>query len=128
MNVFKSYLLWYDGAGMHEILGLNKANLDGRAATRTDRRAFAEYVLNKIGYANDIGTSGAIGFQYGTLGYNKLTQQPTRHIHRNCKQEIESKWRKPMLTDEETSEMIIADMAYDALRDIPRAIDVEMTV
>lgn len=107
----KTYPLWYDGAGMHELLGVAKASLDGAIATRTDRRALAEYFLDKMDYASNPSKAGSGGLYGGSFTYERTgTNQPIEAIHRACKAEIESKWQRPILSDEEASEIIFSDM------------------
>lgn len=110
MLAVNTYPLWYDGAGMHELLGIAKASLDGSFATKTDRQALAEYFLNKLDYASNPGKSGAGAMYGGSYSYSRTdTNQPIEAIHRACKAEIESKWQRPQMSDEQVAEMLLAD-------------------
>lgn len=120
MNTVKAYKLWYDGAGMHELLGLSKASMDGKAASQTDRRALAEYMLAKLNYAGSPEAIGMMKHSYGAASYRRFTRQPIEHIHRNCKAEIEAKWSKPMLSDKQADEMILADSIDELMSKIPQ--------
>ena len=43
------------------------------------------------------------------------------YIHHNAQTEIESKWQRPMYTDEQVSEMLFADMLQDELEKISKS-------
>lgn len=95
---------------MHELLGIAKASLDGSFATKTDRQALAEYFLNKLGYASNPGKAGAGGMYGGSYTYSRTdTNQPIEAIHRACRGEIESRWQRPQMSDEQVAEMLLAD-------------------
>ena len=109
MLAVESYPLWYDGAGMHEVKGIAKAKLDGALATQTDRQALAEYFLDKLDYASNPGKAGAGAMYGGSYSYSRTdTNQPIEAIHRACKAEIESRWQRPQMSDEQVAEMLLA--------------------
>lgn len=119
MLAVNSYPLWYDGAGKHEILGITKAGFDGSIATRSNRQALAEYFLDKIGYAASPNRSGSGGLYGGSFTYERTgTVQPIEAIHRSCKAEIESKWQRPMMDDQQVSEMILSDVLEPEFMDL----------
>lgn len=109
MIAVKAYPMLYDGAGMHEMLGLEKAAIE-REAARGDRRALAEYFLRKMDYASLGNTVASGGLYHGAFQAEKTTKQPIEHIHHAMKEDIESKWQKPGLDDKQAGEMIFADM------------------
>ncbi|MEE0845230.1 MAG: hypothetical protein U0L71_03465 [Eggerthellaceae bacterium] len=113
----EAYRLYYDGAGMHEMLGLAKASAE-RQATKGDRQALAEYFLRKMDYASMPGTIGNVGLYGGAFSYRKVTRQPVEHIHNAMKEEIESKWHKPQLSDKQVHEMLLADAGAGELADL----------
>lgn len=95
---------------MHELLGIAKASMDGSYAAKTDRQALAEYFLAKLDYAANPGKSGAGSMYGGSYGYSRTdTNQPIEAIHRACKAEIESKWQRPQMSDEQVAETLLAD-------------------
>lgn len=117
MLATETYQLAYDGAGKHEILGLSKASMASSYS-----KQLAEYFLQKLDYAGNARSAASYALRNQTV---TATADPAanyvRHIHRDCKKEIESKWTKPMLTDGEVNEILFQDkLAKELEKIIPR--------
>ena len=124
MLLSKIYPLWYNGAGMHELLGITKASFDGKTATQSNRKALAEYFLDKINYASMPGSVASRGLYGGSLAAERVSTSQMEYIHHNAQTEIESKWQHPMYTDEQVSEMLFADMLQDEFKKISKSKEV----
>ena len=120
----KVYPLWYNGVGIHELLGIAKASIDGKIATQTNRKALAEYFLDKINYASMPGSAASRGLYGGSFAAERVSSSQTEYIHHNAQAEIESKWQRPMYTDEQVSEMLFADMLQDEFKKISKSKEV----
>lgn len=121
MLLSKVYPLWYNGAGIHELLGITKASIDGKTATQSNRKALAEYFLDKINYASMPGSVASRGLYGGSFAAERVSSSQMEYIHHNAQTEIESKWQRPMYTDEQVSEMLFADMLQDELEKISKS-------
>lgn len=121
MLLSKIYPLWYNGAGIHELLGVTKVSMDGKIATQSNRKALAEYFLDKINYASMPGSIASKGLYGGSFATERVSSSQMEYIHYNAQAEIESKWQRPMYTDEQVSEMLFADMLQDELEKISKS-------
>lgn len=122
MLAIESYKLAYDGAGMHEILGLTKASI-----TPTQNRQIAEYFLRKLDYAANARSVASYALRNQTVtARNNPTADYVRHIHAAKREEIESKWTMPQLTDDEVSELLYADKLEKEIAKMPAKINIEI--
>lgn len=119
MLATENYKLVYDGAGMHEILGLVKNSM-----ITSYSNELAEYFLNKLDYAGNAKSAASYALRNQTI---TATENPTvnyvRHIHHDCKEEIENKWTRPMLSDDEVNELLFKDKLDKELEKIPKYIE-----
>ena len=112
MNIVENYRLIYDGAGMHDILGLAKSQAYASAARQADSKALAEYFLGRVRFDSDFRTKYSIDTSNYNMNVSKSDSNIARqidHIHENCSQEVRSKWAKPQLSDEEVADALYAD-------------------
>lgn len=112
MNIVENYRLIYDGAGMHDILGLAKSQAYASAARQADSKALAEYFLDRVRFDSDFRTKYSIDASNYNMSVSKSDSNIARqidHIHENCSQEIRGKWAKPQLSDEEVADALYAD-------------------
>lgn len=112
MNIVENYRLIYDGAGMHEILGLAKSQTYANAAKQADSKALAEYFLDRVRFDSDFRQSHFIEAESYSAQVSKSNLKLMRqidHLHENCSQEIRSKWAEPQLSDKEVVDALFAD-------------------
>lgn len=112
MNIVENYKLIYDGAGMHEILGLAKSQTYASAAKQADSKALAEYFLDRVRFDSDFRTKYSITTGDYSMNVSKSDSNIARqidHIHENCSREIRDKWDTPQLTDGEVTDALYAD-------------------
>lgn len=116
MITSKCFELIYDGAGKHYLQNLAKYSIGSPISYQ-----LAEFVLDKIAFADGskIDRSIALGKQ-NIESYFQKQKDPIRHIHQSCKDEIMSKWAKPMLTEEEVDEILYQEILEDNLQEIAR--------
>ncbi|QOS66728.1 hypothetical protein GS424_009125 [Eggerthella guodeyinii] len=129
MNIVENYKLIYDGAGMHEILGLAKSQTYANAAKQADSKALAEYFLDRVRFDRDFRTKYSIDTGSFNMSVSKSDSNIARqidHIHENCGQEIRSKWAKPQLSDKEVVDALYADRIEKELAKISDKVDVVM--
>lgn len=121
MNIVENYKLIYDGAGMHEILGLAKSQTYANAAKQADSKALAEYFLDMARFDSDFRRSHFIEAESYNAQVSKSDTKLMRqidHIHENCSQEIRGKWNKPQLSDDEVADILYADRIEKKLAEI----------
>lgn len=121
MNIVENYKLIYDGAGMHEILGLAKSQTYANAAKQADSKALAEYFLDMARFDSDFRGSHFIEAESYSAQVSKSDTKLMRqidHIHENCSQEIRGKWSKPQLSDDEVADILYADGIEKKLAEI----------
>lgn len=124
MIAVKAYQLAFDGAGMHEMYGLSKVSI-----TATQNKQLAEYFLNKLDYAGRASSAASFLMRGQEITATRNhTVDYIKHIHRACKNEIESKWNKPMLSDEEASDILFEDMLADELEKITEKVDIRINL
>lgn len=131
MNIVENYKLIYDGAGMHEILGLAKSQTYANAAKQTDSKALAEYFLNMVRFDSDFRQSHFIEVENFSAKVSKSDSKMMRqidHIHENCAQEIRDKWAVPQLTDEEVANALYSDRLEKELAKIGDKVDVRISL
>lgn len=131
MNIVENYKLIYDGAGMHEILGIVKSKLYASLAKRASSKALAEHFLNMVRFESDFRQSHFIEAENYSAKVSKSNSKLMRqvdHIHENCAQEIRSKWDAPQLTDEEVADMLYADKIEKELAKISDKITVKIAI
>ena len=46
-----------------------------------------------------------------------------RHIHESCKEEIEGRWARQAMTDEEANDLLFKDVLKDKLDEMPKKIE-----
>lgn len=107
--------LAYDGTGEHRILGLVK---EGSAGNST--KELAEYILRQVDYAGRAPGETSFVLASGTV---EATLRPeaacVRHIHRDCKEEIESRWSEKAMTNDEVNELLFRDSLEKELNRLP---------
>lgn len=112
MNTVENYRLIYDGAGMHDILGLAKTEMNARFAASVDSKALAEYFLDRVRFDSDFRRSHFISTKNYSMNVSKSDSSVMHqidHIHENCAQEIRGNWTEPQLSDEEVVGALYAD-------------------
>lgn len=118
MNAFGAFyekkypVLWESSSELHYLLNLTKRSL----ALRQDvDKMLGEWVLESAGYADfpdkkEVKLDGMKG---------AISSDPAKryihHIHANAREEIESRWSQPMLTDDEVSDILFDDLLQDNL-------------
>lgn len=121
MNIVENYRLIYDGAGMHDIIGLAKSQTYANAAKQADSKALAEYFLDMARFDSDFRQSHFIEAESYSAQVSKSDTKLMRridHIHENCSQEIREKWSKPQLSDDEVADILYADRIEKKLAEI----------
>ena len=98
-----------------QIAGIKHKALEAGSATNVK---LAEWMLSKIEYE-----SKDLLRQQTSLGTITKKQASAigsylKHIHSNCRDEIEGKFAKPLLSDEEVGEIFLDVMVADCLDDI----------
>lgn len=105
-------LLWDSSTELHRLLNLTKRSL----ALRQDvDKSLGEWVLQSVGYADfpDKETVKLDGMNASIE--SDPTKRYVHHIHANKKEEIESRWNQPIMTDEEVGEVLFEDLLQDNL-------------
>lgn len=100
---------------LFEIAGIKHKALEAGNATNVK---LAEWMLSKVEYE-----SKALLRQQTSLGTITKKQAASigsylKHIHNNCRQEIEAKFAKPLLSDDEVGETFLNVMIADYLKDM----------
>lgn len=99
---------------LYQIQGIEHKAL---CAGSTANVSIAEWMLNKIEYESKdlLRTQTSLG----TIDKEQAVKIGSylKHIHANCRQEIESRFRKPMLSDEEVGQIFFDNMLADSLKD-----------
>lgn len=98
---------------LYQIQGIKHKALCAGSATN---RKLAEWMLNKIEYESKqlLRTYTSMG----TIDKEQAVKVGTylKHIHANCRDEIESKFDKPLISDEEVGEIFFENMIADSLK------------
>lgn len=118
MNAFSAFyekeypLLWDSSSELHYLLNLSKKSL----ALRQDvDKMLGEWVLRTANYANFPDKKEAkLNGMRGAISSDS-EKRYVHYIHANKKEEIESRWSEPMLTDNEVSEILFHDLLQDNL-------------
>lgn len=78
-------------------------------------KSLGEWVLQSVGYADfpDKETVKLDGMNASIE--SDPTKRYVHHIHANKKEEIESRWNQPIMTDEEVGEVLFEDLLQDNL-------------
>lgn len=109
MSVVDDMELWYTGNGLHHILDIYKirtlASLPTGGTTVTSK-AMAEKMLEGVKYASR--QVEKFRRQTGTVDYRvtKATNDAIDAVHRHLQQDIEAKWDRPMLTEQEVADAL----------------------
>lgn len=115
MNIVDVYRLVYTEKDIPQHVLLQVQGLAHKAllAESTSNVKLAEWLLNTIEYESKKLLEYQTGM--GSISIDKANTIGNRlkHIHRNCRQEIEGKFNKPVLNDEEVGEMLFGTMIED---------------
>lgn len=125
MLATESYELWYTGnVPHHELKGFHAIE-----NSRANANSMAEYLLAQTRYATQP-RSAIAAYRDGQAitAYRSSTRQPIEAIHAACKDEIESYWQQPQLTEQEFYEGLFADKLAKELERIPKSIEAEMRI
>lgn len=131
MNCVECYKLIYDGAGEHEILGLEKSRMRADLAGRATSKRLAEYFLSMIRFDSDFRNKYAIAGENHTATVTKSDSKIMRqidHIHEDCSREIREKWTEPQLTEEEVAGILYADKIEKELAKISGKVDASIAL
>ena len=125
MNLSRMYQLDYTGKEipqhvMIQIAGIENDRMSAESAASV---AVAEYFLDMIEYRGkqvirELGRSGA------SAQVTQNVAKYVKHIHSSCRDEIESRFVRPMLSDQEVSEILFDDLLEKELGKIAKGIEV----
>ena len=120
MNYVDVYELWYTGNGMHQLFSASKSSMDALSAANANSKQLAEYFLNKLDYAGRARSamSYASGGLFVTATAANEHQRQLEHIHASCKDEIEAKWSRPMLSEDEVNDILFRDKVERAVSEL----------
>ena len=111
MLAVESLKLIYDGCGKHLIHGLTKATIG-------EQYGFAERVLDSISYADAPSTLTHLALNGTDATARQAVRNWVQEIHHKHKEEIESKWQQPPMTDDEISDMFYREYLEEELKKI----------
>lgn len=112
-----TYKLIYNGEGEHRILGLGKEQ-----ALSPNSKQLAEWMLARMDYAGSAKTAAAYALNNQSItAVLNPSSTYVQHIHAAKKEEIESKWAEPMLTDNEAAEILFKDRLDKELEKLPKS-------
>lgn len=121
MNLVQAYELIYTGEGvpqhvMKQIAGLENLSMSVGSAANIQ---VAEWMLSKIEYEGkriirNLNESGA------STQVTKNVAGYVKHIHAVCKDEIESRFARPMLSDEDVGHILWDDVLSGLLDDVAK--------
>lgn len=119
------YPVLYDRAdnSRHRLLGLTKELIAERA-----QYSLAEWTLRKADYANfpDSKQSHKLNNMNTTITANE-SQKYVHYIHNACKEDIESKWQKP-ISDEEASDLLFKQELSKAVENITKEFSASINI
>lgn len=118
MNAFRAFyekkypVLWESSSELHYLLNLTKRSL---ALRQNVDKMLGEWVLESAGYADFPDKKEVKLDEMKSAISSDPTKRYVHHIHANAREEIESRWSEPMLTDEEVSDVLFNDLLQDNL-------------
>ena len=127
----RRYRLVYDGNGAHEVWRENNRRFQLEHAKRLFKspsfngKALAEALLSMVEYQDHL--SGRWEAQKSLpVDMEKVHSREIDHIHASCASEIESKWDKPVMTENEVAEAFFLDAIAEHLDDLDKEIVIEL--
>lgn len=118
MNAFRAFyekkypVLWESSSELHYLLNLTKRSI---ALRQNVDKMLGEWVLESAGYADFPDKKEVKLDEMKSAISSDPTKRYVHHIHANAREEIESRWSEPMLTDEEVSDVLFNDLLQDNL-------------
>lgn len=128
MNLVQMYQLEYTGKDvpqhvMKQIAGIEN---DRMSAQNAENIGVAEYFLNKIEYEGK-NVIRELGMHGASAEVTENVAKYVKHIHAACRDEIESRFQRPMLDDGEVAGILWDDVLSKLLDDVSKGQEVSQS-